>query len=484
MRTRVEWLTHPPQYCPRMSFLRRRGRDASPPRETAILGTVACPTGDLLVLDFGLMRLWSGDEPPVLAEGLADPDVVRHANEAADFEIVGPNAAAVAAAVNLAAVKGRYGFDLPADAAYLATEVAAVCEQQRLDARVQPIARMPHRQRLLRLLDEQPEGVEVPFHGPWGVAVRGVPRDRSLPVRGQRMDPGGPDAERWHSVWVECSSEPVHASHEIGYVLVDEARLMFADPLALNSWRSDVSFDGLADVVFWGRDDEEVARRLGAGIADHVGGSPTFGWVDRPVDEAEERWRVLHALRDDTDLLVAVDFRPHDHHRQLLAQANQSSTESGTIEVGGSLLTGFFTSWGDGAFPVFRDVAADGSLCRVRVELGAPEIVALRRRLERLWFGDLSKLAIVSARVVRDGAPVGWLHREPPDHDTDSGWRIFSGDESQEFIDDPANAAVLPLSELLEIDATLEELFGTPAPAAFERAATGEFERCEPPPAE
>lgn len=32
-------------------------------------------------------------------------------------------------------------------------------------------------------------------------------------------------------------------------------------------------------------------------------------------------------------------------------------------------MTGWFT-WGDGVFPVFRDLAADGSLLLLRVELG------------------------------------------------------------------------------------------------------------------
>lgn len=110
---------------------------------------------------------------------------------------------------------------------------------------------------------------------------------------------------------------------------------MFADPLALNSWRSDESFDGLADVVFWGGAEQEVAQRVGADVVERVG-SPIFRWIDRPVEEMVERWRQLDALRNDSELRFVVDFRPHDHHRQLLAQAARSSTDSGTIEVGGS----------------------------------------------------------------------------------------------------------------------------------------------------
>jgi hypothetical protein len=210
-------------------------------------------------------------------------------------------------------------FDLPGDSGWLAEKIAAAG----LDVALRVLPRMPRHARVRRLLDDLPGGAEVPFHGGWAVAVRGVPADRELRVRGERMDPDGPDAGRWHSVWVECAEGDPAESVVAGHVLVDEARLLFADPAALNDWRDD----------------------------DH---------------------RVLERMRG-------------------------TPGESGTIEVGGATMTGWFTSWGDGAFPVYRDLAADGTLLRVRVELGAPEIVRRQRRIERLWFGDLAKLPRHSA---------------------------------------------------------------------------------------
>ena len=60
---------------------------------------------------------------------------------------------------------------------------------------------------------------------------------------------------------------------------------------------------------------------------------------------------------------------------------------SASVGIGGSPVCGFFTSWGDGAFPVRRDLAADGTLCRLRVEAGAPEIAERQRKLEDRWSG-------------------------------------------------------------------------------------------------
>ncbi|WP_328452497.1 DUF2185 domain-containing protein [Amycolatopsis sp. NBC_00438] len=416
-----------------------------------LLGTASFPSGDVLLIDFGLLRLWSGDREP--APG---PEV--------DFEIAGPDALEVAAGIDLAVVKGRYGFDLPEDGAPLAGKVAEVCRTTGLDASVRVLPRMPHHTRVRRLLDDAPGGVEVPFPGGWAVAVRGVPADRELRVLGERMDSGGPDARKWHSVWVECAEGTPATTVECGYVLVEEARLMFADPAALNGWRNDEPYDGRYDLVFWGADAETAAARVSASTVDDDG---VYGWTGLTRDEAASRHGVLKGLEE---LRFRFDVRPHDDHYRVLRQMYRSPAESGTIEVAGATMTGWFTGWGDGAYPVYRDLAADGTLLRVRVELGAPEIVRRQRRFEELWFGDLAKLALVSARVARDGAPVTWLHREAPDNEEDSGWRVFAGDETQEYVDDAANCRLLPLRELIRADPGLEELLGHPAPAAFERA--------------
>lgn len=271
---------------------------------------------------------------------------MERANSFADFEIVGPDAGAVAAKLNLAAVKGRFAFDMPPDGDLITERVRAGCATRGWQASVRRIDRMPHRQRLLRLLHDDPNGVEVPFRGMWGDAVRGVPRDRALLIRGVRMDLNGPDAGRWHSVWVELTPDQPVASAEAGYVLVDEARLMFADPAALNSWRSDESADGLADLALWGRDAPAVAQQLDAAVIESPNGRDIFGWADRPVAELLELAHRLREVRQNPDLKFAMDFRRHDDHYRLLTTARVSRTESATIEVGGMDVTGFFTTWG------------------------------------------------------------------------------------------------------------------------------------------
>ena len=107
---------------------------------------------------------------------------------------------------------------------------------------------VPHRRRVNLLLEACEGAGAVDSHGLWAPAISGVPRDKQLPVMGERM-PSGPDAGRWRRVWVELGQGEIAETREIGHVLVDEARLMAVDAHALGSWNDENSLDGLADVV-------------------------------------------------------------------------------------------------------------------------------------------------------------------------------------------------------------------------------------------
>jgi len=82
---------------------------------------------------------------------------------------------------------------------------------------------------------------------------------------------------------------------------------------------------------------------------------------------------------------------------------------------------------------------------------------------------EFTRYAIVSARILRDGAAVCWLYREAPDDADDSGWRLLAGDESEEYLDDPRNARRVPLREVERLDEGLDGLLRAPVGSAFER---------------
>ena len=440
------------------------------------LGTVTAPAGELVLIDFGCLRLWSGESEPTLDPDVVGDEVAATANSAVDLEILGDSPVAAGRATLLAAVAGRYVFDIPASRVdEMRDLVASRARQDGFSVRVEPIARMPHRTRVARLLDDSPDGAEVLYGGPLAVAVRGLPADRPLPVRGVRMPEDGSERTRWHSIWVEADERVPARTEEIGYVLVDEARLAFAAPDALTAWRTDSPADGLVDLAFWGRDAPTLVERTGAGTLD----DGTHGWTDLPVQEAVDRASGLYRAKKSEGLRFALDVRPHDDHYRLLSLARTAPTESASVEIGGSVVCGFFTSWGDGAFPVRRDLADDGTLCRLRVEVGAPEIVERQRKLDDRWFGELSLAALVTARVARGDAQVRWMYRQEPANPGDSGWRVFAGDETDSEANDPENVVIVPLRDLTAADADLESLLRTPAPCAFERQHDGGFTAVE-----
>ncbi|CAN5608888.1 hypothetical protein BH10ACT1_BH10ACT1_12270 [soil metagenome] len=328
-----------------------------------------------------------------------------------------------------------------------------------------------------------PGGVEVPFPGGAAVVVRGLAPGSTFPVLGRRMPDDGPDAGSWHSVWVAVSEAPVASTLPIGHVFVDEARLAFADADRIGAWRTGELAGGRTDVAFWGRDGATVAAEVGAGPLDGPD-SDVFGWLDLTTEQAEARITDLEVRQGD-DARFAVDVRPHDDHHLMLAQARRTPTGSGTIDLGGSQATGFFTTWGDGAFPVHHDLDASGRTVAVRVELGAPEIVDRQRRFESHWFGPLAKLAMVSTHVAVDGAlvpdaRVDWAYREAPQAEQDSGWRVFAGDETAEHTSDAANIGLVPLRDLLPIDPELEALFELAAPVQLERGRDGRLRPVPP----
>ncbi len=43
---------------------------------------------------------------------------------------------------------------------------------------------------------------------------------------------------------------------------------------------------------------------------------------------------------------------------------------------------------------------------------------------------------------------VGYMYREPPFFKSDSGWRFFAGDETQEYADEPSNYEIYEVNTI------------------------------------
>lgn len=82
-----------------------------------------------------------------------------------------------------------------------------------------------------------------------------------------------------------------------------------------------------------------------------------------------------------------------------------------------------------------------------------------------------------SDRIVVDGLKVGYMLRELPDETALSGWTFMSGDETQEYADNPDNWAIYDVNTICNYDPSiipyLDEVYGT---ALGRVAGTDQFE--------
>jgi len=194
-----------------------------------------------------------------------------------------------------------------------------------------------------------------------------VPSDRPLPVIGVPVGRGR-FADCWDHVAVVLGKGDVHNSKKLGEVGVDFARIVCMDHAALDHWEHEDSLDGKADFVFWGRDELPLARATGAKRVDEG-----YGWRDLPVAEAEAKADRAARLKAEHRWLLATDLRPHSHHYHVLADARSNAYGAGALELAGSRLVLFFTSWGDGVFPVYVDLDGEDHPLQIRIQLATAE---------------------------------------------------------------------------------------------------------------
>lgn len=89
------------------------------------------------------------------------------------------------------------------------------------------------------------------------------------------------------------------------------------------------------------------------------------------------------------------------------------------------------------------------------------------------------KRCFVTNHVLREGKPAGYLYREQPDDEEDSGWRITANDESDEYMEDSKNCAYVSLGAVLNQDDSFVELLESPVGSAFVRdPESGRFVPC------
>lgn len=85
------------------------------------------------------------------------------------------------------------------------------------------------------------------------------------------------------------------------------------------------------------------------------------------------------------------------------------------------------------------------------------------------------KRCFVTNNILYHGEKVGYLYREDPDTDDDSGWRINTGTETEEYMDNADNISYVSLGAVLREDDSIIHLLERDSGSAFVRDDSGNY---------
>ena len=64
---------------------------------------------------------------------------------------------------------------------------------------------------------------------------------------------------------------------------------------------------------------------------------------------------------------------------------------------------------------------------------------------------------------------VGYMYREAPDNANDSGWRMFVGNETIEYVNNPENIGIYDVNTVVNIDSAIVSLLHNNVGTSFVR---------------
>jgi len=76
---------------------------------------------------------------------------------------------------------------------------------------------------------------------------------------------------------------------------------------------------------------------------------------------------------------------------------------------------------------------------------------------------------LATDKITVDGELVDFMYREEPSFDADSGWRFFSGSESQEYVDNADNSAIFDVNTIANYDKAIISYLDLPIGVELER---------------
>ena len=71
--------------------------------------------------------------------------------------------------------------------------------------------------------------------------------------------------------------------------------------------------------------------------------------------------------------------------------------------------------------------------------------------------------------ILVGGGKVGYMYRDDPDNEYDSGWRFFAAADSDEYVNNPKNVGIYDVNTLANYDGDIIPHLDSPFGSVFER---------------
>jgi hypothetical protein len=82
---------------------------------------------------------------------------------------------------------------------------------------------------------------------------------------------------------------------------------------------------------------------------------------------------------------------------------------------------------------------------------------------------------IATDKITVDGLPVNYMYKEEPYDERDSGWRFFSGTETQEYVDDANNSMIYKVNTIANYDPSIIPYLDLPIGTELEKDEHGSW---------
>ena len=88
----------------------------------------------------------------------------------------------------------------------------------------------------------------------------------------------------------------------------------------------------------------------------------------------------------------------------------------------------------------------------------------------------LSQTAYLSKKILEEGWKVGYMRRDEPINENDSGWSFLAGNEDDEYYNDYKNIALVSVHEVYQLDPDICNYIDNPVGTELIRISSNEFE--------